>query len=122
MKTRCLDSKSTYYKDYGGRGIIICDSWLNSFRNFYEDMGNKPKGLTLDRIDNNKGYYKENCRWATRTEQANNRRSNRKITYNGSSLAMAQWERKLNMNKDSLKVRIRRGWSIEKALTQKPRI
>ena len=84
-------------------------------------MGDRPEGLTLDRIDNNKGYYKENCRWATLAEQANNKCNNKILTHNGISLNVTQWENKLNMNKGSLDVRLRRGWSTERALTQKPR-
>jgi len=73
MVQRCTNKKSTNYKNYGGRGISVCDEWL-LFDNFYKDMGDDKKGLTLDRIDNDKGYTKENCRWATYSEQADNKR------------------------------------------------
>ena len=74
MKQRCLYKGDKNFHLYGGRGISICDRWKESFEDFYSDMGERPIGKTLDRIDNSKGYYKENCRWATLKEQAANKR------------------------------------------------
>ncbi len=116
MKTRCCNEKSRNYKYYGGRGITICDRWLNSFQNFYEDMGEKPKGLTIERINNNGNYKPSNCRWATRKEQGNNKRNNHILNCGRLSLTVAQWARILDIKAHILYTRIYRGWSVERTL------
>lgn len=82
MIERCTNPKSKSYKDYGGRGIYVCERWM-SFENFYEDMGDRPTGMSLDRIDNKKGYEPGNCKWSTPKEQQNNRRNSRRYSFDG---------------------------------------
>ncbi len=117
MRTRCENKNTKSYYRYGGRGINICKRWLK-FENFLEDMGEKPKDLSLDRVNNNKGYFKENCRWATRSEQCRNRRTSRLIKYKGETKTLAFWAEKFNLKSETLRMRIDEGgWTIKKALT-----
>lgn len=116
MKRRCSDEASPQYANYGGRGIKVCSRW-DSFLNFLEDMGVPAEGMTLERIDNDGGYSKENCRWADKKDQANNRRSSRFIEFAGKRLTLAQWERENGLRAGQLHERLARGWSVEKALT-----
>jgi len=118
MKQRCFDPHHTAYENYGGRGITVCDRWLHSFSAFYTDMGPRPMDSTLDRIDNDRGYEPDNCRWAMRLAQHNNVRRNRVVSFNGQSMTVAQWERQLGFTRDRIGQRIRDGWSIERALTE----
>lgn len=120
MKSRCDNPKHLAYKDYGARGITYQTSWKD-FRAFLLDMGPKPTGLSLDRINNAGHYTKENCRWATNTEQKNNMRTNRLIAYDGKTQTMAQWAREFNINYRTLKSRLNISkWPIKKALITKP--
>ena len=117
MKTRCYNKNVKGYKNYGGRGITVCDEWVDSYETFLADMGRKPSPEhSLERIDNNKGYSKENCKWATQTEQANNQRSNIKITINGETFTLQTWANKVNIRRGTIKSRINRGWTPEKAV------
>lgn len=122
MKRRCYWKKHKDYSRYGGRGIVVCERWMNSFTTFLEDMGLRPSSKhSLDRIDVNGNYEPSNCRWATDVEQSNNRHSNVVIEFNGESKTATEWARHLGMPDDVIAKRIRRGWSIERALTQPAR-
>lgn len=117
MKARCTNPNSKYYYNYGGRGITICDRWLNSFEAFLEDMGMKPtKKHTLERTNNEGDYNKYNCIWATRKVQNRNTRANHYIEYGGRKLSMAEWAETIGINYGTLRSRINRGWSTERAL------
>lgn len=120
---RCHNENSRQYKDYGGRGIKVCQRWLDSFENFLEDMGPRPSlKHTVDRFpDNNGCYCPENCRWATKKEQANNRRDNRPLTFNGITKFLCEWSQELGIHKATIHGRLRRGWSVEKTLTTPPK-
>ncbi len=115
IKDRCKNKNDMRY---GGRGIAICDRWLNSFENFLEDMDKRPSTLhSIERIDNNGNYEPSNCRWATKKEQARNRRSNVFITYNNETLCINEWAERSSINQMTFWSRIfRYKWSIEKAI------
>lgn len=115
IKDRCLNVNNTNYKNYGGRGILVCDLWKNSFENFYRDMGGS-KGLTIDRIDVNGNYEKNNCRWVDEKIQARNRRNNLNFTYKEETICMSELCSKINMPISTFFNRIKRGWSIEKCI------
>jgi len=123
MISRCYNQNLKSYKDYGGRGVSVCDEWREDFTVFYRDMGEKPSRLhTIERVDVNGDYCKENCKWASRKEQASNTRRNLKpIEYNNASLTLNEWSEALGINYMVLYKRIYlRGWSIEKAFTTPP--
>lgn len=124
MKARCNNPGHKSYHRYGGRGIRVCDTWINSFQQFSRDMGIKPEyGYSLDRIDNNGNYCPENCRWATRKEQDRNRSTLRLLTHNGNTHCVTEWEELLGFKRGVIDGRLKRGWPVEKILTTpvKPR-
>jgi hypothetical protein len=95
IKNRCLNSNHKHYHRYGGRGITVCREWADSYEVFRAAVGDAPAGMTLDRIDNSKGYEPDNVRWATRKEQANNRDTNVVVTWEGQSKTLMQWAEQL---------------------------
>lgn len=113
---RCTNPKFQYYADYGGRGISVCEEW-KSFETFAADMGDRPPGLTIERVDNDLGYCKNNCRWATRSDQARNRRSTRLVTHNGRTQTMIAWAEELGISYMALYLRLyRRNLPVAEAL------
>ena len=116
MVVRCTNKNNRNYLKYGAKGITVCKGWLD-FKNFIKDMGNKPTALhTIDRIDGTKGYYKENCRWATMKQQSNNRSFNRNITEYGETLSVSMWCDALEIDPKRVYERLRNKWSNHSAL------
>lgn len=136
MKNRCYNSKDQKYKNYGGRGITVCEEWLNletvkglkggitkgwiAFKEWAQNNG-YAENLSLDRIDNNKGYSPDNCRWVDMKIQENNRRNNFYITYKGRTQTLSQWCDELNLSRATIYCRINKfHWSVERAFEEKP--
>lgn len=128
MKQRCNNKNATGFRNYGGRGIKICERWLNSFESFFSDMGKRPEPPELheiDRIDNDGDYCRENCRWATIKQQANNRRQGRRgvcrasrlVEFQGKEFILADLARQFNIPYQRVYQRLAKGWDIQKALT-----
>lgn len=121
MKKRCYNVNSKTYKNYGGRGIIICQDWLNDFANFYDWAVNNgyTNNLSIDRINVNGNYEPSNCRWITNKEQSNNKRNNHYITFDKETHTMAEWAKIYNINYKLLFSRLKKGWDFEKILNTK---
>ena len=116
VKDRCLNPKHKAYHRYGGRGITIAPEWVNDFAAFRAAVGVRPKGATLDRIDNNKGYEPNNVRWTTRKVQANNRETNVVLTHNGMTMTLSQWANHLGCKYGLVASRWKRGLNTEEVL------
>lgn len=118
MRQRCYDPSCVTYPHYGGRGIVVCERWL-LFENFFADMGPRPsRRHSLDRKDVNGNYEPANCRWATRIEQARNRRNNTFVTFCGRTQSISAWAEELSISQYMIAKRLRRGWPPERALTE----
>ncbi len=121
MRRRCEDPKHPHFAEYGGRGIAVCSRWREDFAAFLADMGERPAGKTLDRIEGVKGYGPGNCRWATRKVQQSNRRNNTFLIFRGERLTITEWARRTGIKDVTLRQRVRLGWSPERALTEPPK-
>ena len=114
MIQRCCNPNNSRYKDYGGRGITVCEEWKD-FTNFLSDMGERPNGKSIDRINVNGNYEPSNCRWATTKEQQNNLRNNRKVVYKGKTLTITELAEIFDIDRYVLYARLKRaGWNVEK--------
>ncbi len=118
MLDRCRNPRCHNYSRYGGRGIRVCSRWRGEegFQNFLDDMGEPGVGMTLDRRNNNGPYSPKNCRWASRTQQSQNRRTNRFLSLDGQRLCLAQWSRRVGISVLTIRGRLAAGWSVRKTL------
>lgn len=119
MKTCTENERVKSYKDYGGRGIYICKEWKDSFLSFKQWALNHgyQNDLTIDRIDNEKGYFPENCRWVNRTVQNSNKRNNHYLSFQGQTKTLTEWAKEYGLKRATIRTRLKLGWDIEKALT-----
>ncbi len=118
MKRRCLAEDRPQYKNYGGRGVKVCKRWCDSFTVFLADVGVRPSPKhSIERIDNDGDYEPGNVRWATRREQSRNKRTSRLITFQGETLCLKDWAMKFGIRDDTLRYRLKAGWSMKRALT-----
>ena len=118
MKDRCLNKNNVHFNSYGGRGISVCDRWQSSFKDFLDDMGYRPEGLSIGRIDNNKDYEPGNCRWETSAQQMDNTRRTVKIKFpdRDEEETLTEGCRRLGLDRNSIYQRLKNGWSLNDAI------
>lgn len=122
MRRRCHDPRRPDFQKYGARGIVVCEQWRESFETFYRDMGARPEGMTIDRIDNNGNYSPENCRWAARTTQERNKSTNRLVILGGVTMTIAEACERSGITKSAALARLARGWSDERTFSAPLRV
>lgn len=116
MRQRCYNPNDKNYLSYGGRGIVVCERWLESLENFVADMGIAPPGLSIDRINVNGNYEPSNCRWATRSEQQRNRTNNPRVDYKGESVTLIEIAERVGLPLRVLRYRLANGWTVNRAI------
>lgn len=121
IKARCLNPNTANFADYGGRGIRLCEQWMD-FSKFIADMGPRPDGCSIERRDNDGNYEPGNCFWATRTEQNRNTRRNRYLTHNGETRCITEWTELMGLKENTIRQRLFMGWDVGKAITTPPRV
>ena len=122
LRDRCCDPRHSSYPDYGGRGVRLCGRWQEAFIHFLQDMGDCPEeDSQIDRISSTGNYEPGNCRWVSPSENCNNRRNNRWLTYQGETLTATQWARRNGVNTELIYDRLERGWPVERILSQPAR-
>lgn len=122
MKSRCYNEDNISFHNYGGRGVTVCDRWLNDFGAFLADMGERPgREWSLDRIDPNGNYEPGNCRWLTWPDQCNNKRTSHIVEFNGRAMTVAQMAREIGLPENIVRSRIRMGWSHDRIASTPPR-
>lgn len=117
MKERCYNQNNHKYPDYGGRGIKVCNAWRESFETFLRDMGPRPPGTSIDRIDNDGNYDPGNCRWATPAEQGANRRNNIRVEWQGQRMILRDAIERAGLPRKAVEHRLKRGWDVNRALS-----
>lgn len=122
MEQRCYNPNNASYQEYGPRGITVCARWLESFENFYTDMGDPPPKHSLGRIDNDGHYCPENCRWEDIVTQNRNRRVTPLLTWNGITKPLITWAEEVGLHTETVRGRIQRGWTVEDALTKPSKV
>jgi hypothetical protein len=118
MIERCENPNNAHAADYGGRGISVCERWRHDFQAFLADMGRRPNGMSIDRINNDGNYEPGNCRWATNKEQASNRRYCVMLTHNGETMTASDWARRVGIKPSTMLARLRAGCSHVDAITR----
>lgn len=118
MINRCNNSKNEKWHRYGGRGILVCERWI-VYENFLEDMGERIGNMTLDRINNNLGYFKENCRWTTNRVQQRNRNNNISLIHNGETMLVIEWSERIGIKYGTVWARLKKGLSIDLILASR---
>jgi len=121
MMTRCYNPNAKSWKDYGGRGVKVCDGW-HYFENFLAHMGERPAGMTLERNDSNGDYTPSNCRWATRAEQSRNTRRSTWVQFRGARMTQAEFAERVGLKQSTVSHRLRRGWTPEQIAETPPRL